>query len=323
MRPILIAMGVALLLASAPETGAQDPPKADGPPKRAERPDDGTKVTSLLVTQTANGLPNQPTKERVLQRLLVTENYLRLDDPHGGVIYLLELADGEPKLFECSLDWKQYRKPDRLGELQRSRDRNERQTLERLKGESELDRKAVMEKRFLRPGLKREVEIVRTGEKKILLEREAERVQITENERVIVDVWLDPKAELDIPFFQFYSKLGAFSDEVLVKLEELRGLPLQVEFTVVTATLAYKIDVEATAVKTDQVPLREFRVPLWSKEVVEESVATCPICGSEVEIAAPGGQSRRRDGTKVYFNSRECVAEFNRREYPERFGKPR
>ena len=318
MRPHLIAIGVALVLWGVPTPGgAQDPPKP------TERPDDGKKVSSLIVTQTANGLPNQPTKERVRQRLLVTENHLRLDDPHGGVIYVLELVDGEPKLFECSLDWKQYRQPERLGELQRSRDRNERQTLDRLKNESDLDRKAVMEKRFLRPGLEREVKIIRTGEKKTLLDREAERVQLTENGRVIVDVWLDPKAELDIPFFQFYSKLGAFSDEVLVKLKELRGLPLQVEFTVVTATLAYKIDVEATAVKTEEVPLREFRVPTWSKEVVEETVATCPICGQEVEIAAPGGQSRRRDGTKVYFDSRKCVAEFNRREYPERFGKPR
>lgn len=312
--PILLAL---LLSSVGGEVQAQS--KEDAPPAKRSG-----MVRSLIIAQSANGLPNQPTTEKVLQKLVVSENRLRLDDLQGGVIYLLELVDGEPQLKEVSKDLKRYRESDELGELQRSRNQAERQILARLKSAPELERKSVMAKLHLRPNLEREVEVVRTGEKKKILERDTERVLVKENGRTIVDVWLASSEKIDIPFFHFYSKLGAFSDEVLPKLAELEGLPLEVTFNVVTATLTYKISVNATDLVISEVPLSEFQVPATAELVKRETMSPCPICGTLVEIASPpAGQSKRRDGSRVYFDSRECKIEFNRKTYPERFPTPR
>ena len=307
-----LALSLLALILTSPDLWGQVVPAAQAPSLGVGN------VRSLVISQQANGLPNQPTKEKVFQRMQVTKDHLRLDDLQGGVIYLLELVDGEPRLKEVSADGKHYREDGELGELQKSRDRSERQTLERLKGRPELERKEVMAAQYLRPGLEREVIVERTGEKKVILERTSERVLVKENGRTIVNVWLAPSEGIDIPFFQFYSKLGAFSKEVLPKLAELKGLPLQVDFTVVTAILAYNISVTAIDVSVMEVPLAEYRVPATAKLVERETMATCPICGQQVEIAN-AKQSRRSDGSSVYFDSKECTAEFNRRTYPERF----
>ena len=62
-------------------------------------------------------------------------------------------------------------------------------------------------------------------------------------------------------------------------------------------------------------------LPTGAKKIEESPFAHCPVCGQQVEKAAPpAGRSRRRDGSDVFFDRRECKVEFNRREFPERFG---
>ena len=72
------------------------------------------------------------------------------------------------------------------------------------------------------------------------------------------------------------------------------------------------------------VPLGVFEIPPGAVKVEESPFANCPICGHEVEKAAPpAGKSLRRDGTVEYFDKRECKIEFNRREFPDRFPRPK
>jgi len=289
------------------------------PPPAPKAADATTRIRALVIEQEANGLPNQPTEERVLQRLIMAADRLCLEDPGSGVATVLRLDRDPPAMLEISTDRAHYREGRPLDQIQRERDRQERQTLVRLESASAKERDAVMADLHLRPGLAREVAVERSGERREILGRPAERVIVRENGRVVVDAWIAAE-DFGIPFFEFYRRVGAFSQAVLDALRAVEGLPLEVDFTVVTATLAHKIEVRARALKVDEVPAWVFEVPAGAVKIEESPFAPCPICGREVEkTAPPAGMSTRRDGSEVFFDRRECKAEYNRREWPERF----
>jgi len=268
------------------------------------------KLTSLVFEQEANGLPNQPTTDAVIQRLMVTTDRLRLDDPTSGVTYLLQLLDGMPKVYEVSSDGKRYREAQEQGGLQAARDRAERQTLDRLDGTPAVEREAILRELHLRPGLKREVVVEWPGEEKTLLGRQVRKMIVEENGRIVVEAWM-AKEPFDIPFFDFYRQLGAFSEAVLEKLNGVEGIPLEVDFTVVTASLSYPIEVAARRLEVIEIPAIEYEVPSWSEKIVESPFADCPICGAQVEKAAPpGGRGKSRSGELLYFSSRQCKLEY-------------
>lgn len=305
-------------LAAAGLVSFQDPAAPPSPPGK----EPAGRIRALVIEQEANGLPNQPTEERVLQRLIVTADRLCLEDPASGVATILRLDRDPPAIFEVSTDQKHYREGRALDQIQRERDREERQILEKLQSDPEKERVAVMADLHLRAGLEREVVIERPEGEREILGRKAKRVVVRENGRVVVDAWLSPE-EAEIPFFEFYRRVGAFSQAVLDRLREVEGLPLEVDFTVVTATLAHKIEVRARKVQTVEVPAWVFEVPAGAEKIEESPFAACPICGREVEKSAPAaGSSIRRDGTEVFFDRRECKREYNLREWPDRF-KPK
>jgi hypothetical protein len=292
-------------------------PATPTPTPAADAP---VRVRALIIEQEANGLPNQPTEERVLQRLIVAADRLCLEDPTSGVATVLRLDRDPPTMLEISTDRAHYREGRPLDQIQRDRDRQERQTLEKLDGRPAKERESVMADLHLRPGLAREVTVERPAEEREILGRKAERVIVRENGRVVVDAWISAE-DFGIPFFEFYRRVGAFSQAVLDALRAVEGLPLEVDFTVVTATLAHKIEVRARSLKVEEVPAWVFEVPAGAVKIEESPFAACPICGREVEKAAPpAGMSTRRDGTEVFFDRRECKVEYNRREWPERFG---
>jgi hypothetical protein len=304
-----------ILAALAAVSPLQDPPADSSKPKP---------IRALVIEQEANGLPNQPTDEPVLQRIIIAEDRLLLEDPHSGVAYQLRLDRNPPTLIEVSSDRKHYREGRQLDQLQKERDRQERQTLEKLENEPAIRRRTVMEELHLRPGLEREVTVEHfPDQSREILGREAHRVLVRENGRVIVDAWIAPN-EFGIPFFEFYRRVGAFSEAVLEKLRTLEGLPLEVDFAVVTQTLTHKIQVRARKITPEEVPPHIFEIPLGAERIVESKIAHCPICGHEVEKAGPpAGKSLMRTGAEVYFDRRECKIEFNRREYPEKFPRPK
>jgi len=313
MLTALAPLAAWLLLLQSPAVPAT-PPSGEAP----------LRLRALIIEQEANGLPNQPTEERVIQRLIVAKDRLCLEDPSSGVATILRLDRDPPAMLEVSTDRAHYREGRPLDQLQRERDRQERQTLERLEKASAKEREAVMADMHLRPGLAREVTVDRPGERREILGRSAERVVVRENGRIVVDAWVAAE-DFGIPFFEFYRRVGAFSQAVLDALRAVEGLPLEVDFTVVTATLAHRIEVRARELRLEDVPAWVFEVPAGAVKIEESPFAQCPICGREVEKAAPpAGMSTKRDGTEVYFDRRECKVEYNRREWPERFApKPK
>ena len=322
----LIVLLALLILPLAPVDARQDgvspakPVEQPAAPEKAEKAENDPakpaveRVRTLILSQKANGLPNQPTRTPVQQDLLVTDGRLRLDDPQSKVVYLLQVVGDEAKVQEVSFDGSQYTEGENLGELQVSRTIAERQTLERLEKESEMVRRSTMKGLHLRPGLERVVTVERPGESETIHGYACERVIVKENDRVIIDAWITEAIDVDIPFFRFYNKLGAFSREVLAKIQGLRGLPLRVSFTVVTASLSYPITVETIAPPLiDQVPLSDFRVPPGAQKVVRQELATCPICGKQVEVAAGYKLGRNEDGSWSYADSEECRREHLKR----------
>lgn len=292
---------------------------ADGDAPTPEAPRPG-RVTALVIEQQANGLPNQPTSDPVLQRFAITSERLRLDDLQSGVAYLLQLDAEPPVLFEISQDARQYREGRQLDALQHARDRAERQLLRELQRVPAVEREAVMRDRHLRPNLERVVTVERPeGATDEILGRRTQRIVVKENGRTIVDGWFSEE-NFGIPFFEFYRRVGAFSEEVLEELRGIPGLPLRVTITVVTSTLNYEIVVEARDVRLSDVRADAFELPPGAEKVEDSPFAACPICGAQVERAAPYKRSMTREGMPVFFDRRECVVEFNRREYPERFG---
>ena len=272
--------------------------------------DSSQKLKSLVFEQEANGLPNQPTTDAVIQRLMVAKDRLRLDDPTSGVTYLLQLLGETPKVYEVSSDGNKYREAEEHGGLQAARDRAERQTLDRLGETPRMEREAILRELHLRPGLKREVVVEWPGEEKTLLGRQVRKMVVEENGRVVVEAWM-AEEPFDIPFFDFYRQLGAFSEAVLEKLNGVKGIPLEVDFTVVTASLSYPIEVSARRLEVMEIAVIEYEVPSWSKKIVESPFAACPICGKQVEKAAPpGGRGKARSGLLLYFCSRHCKLEY-------------
>ncbi len=305
----LVTLAAALLLGQGPTLPADEP----GPQR----------IRALIVDQEANGLPNQPTEDPVRQRIVIAEDRLLLENPQSGVVYLLRLDQDPVSLVEISHDKKLYREGRELDRIQHERSVSETQTLERLRDAPALERSAVMNRLFLRPGLEREVTVQHFEEEREILGRKAHRVEVRENGRVIVDAWIAAE-DTGIPFFEFYRRVGAFSEEVIAKLRELKGLPLEAKFTVVTSVLPHEIHVRALEIIEDNVQRRLFEIPPGAEKIEESPFAQCPICGSDVEREAPpAGQSIRRDGTTVYFDRRECKEEYNHREHPERFPRPK
>ncbi|HIN80712.1 MAG TPA: hypothetical protein EYN00_06525 [Planctomycetes bacterium] len=187
--------------------------------------------------------------------------------------------------------------------------------IERTARLPEAEGKRILAANHLRADGRRMVEVEEiSGEPRERLGRPVKQFVVHENGRLILDV-LVADIETEIPFFRFYNEVGAFSREVLAAIEKLDGMPLEATFTVVTATLSHPLTVRVTELEEGPLLLAAFELPAGAEKIEESPIAHCPICGQEVEKAAPGGKTRLRDGSWLFFDRRACVREWRKQHY--------
>lgn len=275
----------------------------------------GATEQGLVLEQVANGLPGRGLQDAgVHQRILVTRDRLRLDEAGPGVSFLFRLDEDPPQVYEISPDRKEYRVGDDFADVQSARDRFERQLLQQLRGESEEERQATIDSQHLRPDGSREVTVEVEPDAGRLLGYPVARYVVRENGRVVVDVHTTTELGIEIPFFEFYRRVGAFSDQVLDKLRGIRGVPLKADFTVITATLNYVIQAQVERVEPRAIDAREFELPTGARRHVEGPFAPCVECAREVERSAPP-YKLILDSRLYLFCSKACIDAAKARRY--------
>lgn len=263
------------------------------------------KLEGLEIIQESNGIPGRAQDEVMVQQIQVTRDRMRLEDRASGIDYLFRLDLAPPRIWEISADRKQYRDGNKLGNLQRDRDRAERQTLEQLSKGPRAEFEQYLRENYLREDGKRDVKLEKVaGASPELLGHATVRYVVRENERVVVDVLVTEELDVEIAFFDFYRRVGAFSDEVLKVLKQIPGVPLKAKITVVTAGLSYPIEATAKEVTKKWFPSSLFELPEGATERVESPFAPCPWCKEDVEKKAPGDKSKMNNRS-LYFCSRE------------------
>ncbi len=328
-RSVGTIVGVLLLISActggAPRAGAAAALEETAPPRPAATeagqdvaPDAGTdsvaRVPGLYIVQESNGLPGQDLEQVSKQEILVTRDRLYLLDHGTRIRYLFRLDSDPPAFWEIAPDEKEFRNGVHLSSTQRDRDLAEKQFLEhgRELAKDDAEFAAEMKAMHLLPGGRREVTVAVEEVAEPLLGHSVKRYVVKENGRVIVDARVSDAVDAAIPFFEFYRRVGAFSEEVLAKLKEIRGTPLEATITVVTATLNYDIHATVKEVVKKELPAHVFELPPGAVEFKETTRAVCPSCGVEVEKRSPPGKKGKdANGEWVYFSSKECARKWH------------
>lgn len=268
-------------------------------------------VLGIQLDQESNGIPGRESEEKTLQRIYFAPDRMRLEDLQSGITYIFRLDQDPAAVWELSADRKYYRNGKDLGKIQVDRDRFERQVIETLKGQPESERAEHLRNNHLRLDGSRVV-TAKSEAGLELLGHKTVRHQVEENGRVVVDALLCEDFGVQIPFFEFYKRVGAFSGDVLAELQKLRGIPLQARLTVVTAGLTYPIEARVTRIEKKALDLSLFELPEGAEELIESPFVPCAWCSREVEKAAPGAKYIR-NGETIYFFSKECRAAWQKR----------
>ena len=287
-------------------------------------------VPVLQILQRTQGAgvsldPDSPKEAPVLQRLTVdsTGRLISLEwlDPSAKTVsatgqvtrqVILRMDGEEPTLYELSPTKRTYR--EQAGDLNRHQlDRRiaDDAIIQSSKRMTREEREQLLKENYLRLDGSRDVELKTTagGE---LLGRKCERVEITENGRRIIDAQVSREVPGATSYFHLYRRLGAFSEEVLDKMEGMDGVPLKAKITVVTALPARQIEVDVLEVQGASVPASFFRPPAgFQKERVIPDNARCAYCGESIEDPeSPGAQLRMESGAIVLFDSEEHFEAF-------------
>jgi hypothetical protein len=226
--------------------------------------------------------------ERVTRQVI-----LRMD---GSVPTLWELDPARKTYREQAGDLNRYQLDRRIAEDAIIQNARTRQTQER-------DR--LLQENYLKADGSRDVELKRSPGR-TLLGRACERIEITENGRRIIDAQVSRDVPGATSYFHLYRRLGAFSAEVLAKMEAIEGVPLIAKITVVTALPARELEVEVLDVKGATLPTGFFRPPTnFERESLVPKNARCAYCGGPIQNPeAPPAQARTKTGF-VLFDSEE------------------
>ena len=223
-------------------------------------------------------------------------------------------ADAPTPIIYEVLEGKRYKEfAGDLNEIQKERAIVEQNELLRVKSLPKVDREAYLKENYwLRDG-GRHVDVTRSAGSKVL-GWDTERILVTENQRPIVDglVAKLPVGGSGGPF-QLYRRLGAFSDEVLEKLEKTDGILLAGQITVVTALRANLLKVEAKRAEPTEVDPAVFEITGLQKVDDTAAPSGCPVCGKSVDPKRPGGKLFQ-NGVTTYFCSEACVEKYLERD---------
>lgn len=261
----------------------------------------GAEQFGLEMIQESNGIPGREQEKGARQRVLVTEDRLRLEDQATGIHYIFRLDTVPSQVWEVTADGKKYR-DGVTSQVQADRDRAERQTLERLKAGDPVELDTYLRENYVRRDGTRQVEVqAHADAPQELLGYKVKRYLVRENGRVVVDVLVTEDLGVEIPFFDFYRRVGAFSEEVLAKLKEIRGVPLEARITVVTASLSYPIEAKVTKLVKRGIAESMFELPEGATPIVESPFAPCEICGVDVEKKSPPSKIIEPGSGLVHF----------------------
>lgn len=222
--------------------------------------------------------------------------------------------DRDPPVIWEILDGGRFREYDGdLNSLQRDRRVQEKNELEIVKRYPKKDRDAFFEEFWwLRPDGSREVTVERSPGKTIL-GRRSERVRVLENGREIVDAQVAVEGAGARSYFHLYRRLGAFSEEVLEKIQGISGIPLEGRITIVTALPTQTWEVEARSIAPVRLPPDFFDLPAGAVKVDDEPAdPVCARCGARLGVPATRAPAKARlpDGTWIYFCSEEHAEEY-------------
>jgi len=197
-----------------------------------------------------------------------------------------------------------------LEDFQKRRTLWERQMLKKILNDKPAEREAALKHLHLKRDGSREVFIdySPTGPR---LGYPCRRIQVTENGRQILDA--DIAESIDAggeensggKYFSLYRRLGVFSDEVLEKLVDVRGIPLRAKITIVTELSPRTIEVEVTKVTELDFDEKLFSLPEGAKLIPKTPpISKCPVCGKRFETKK-GSKVLGPNGT-VWSCSQKC-----------------
>ena len=220
---------------------------------------------------------------------------------------ILRMDGSVPTLWELDPGRKTYR--EQAGDLNRYQlDRRiaEDAIIQNAKTRETQERDQLLKENYLKADGSRDVELKRSPGG-TLLGRGCERIEITENGRVIIDAQVSREVPGATSYFHLYRRLGAFSAEVLAKMEAIDGVPLKAKITVVTALPARELEVEVLEVQGATRPIGYFRPPEdFKKESLIPKNPRCAYCGGTIENPkAPPAQARTKTGSILLFDSEE------------------
>lgn len=284
-------------------------------------------VEVLRLEQAVTGLPDLAEGQSLRQRLtldLVGRRVLLEMLPgekgarklalsrEGASRILLRLDFSPPLIHEIIDDRKMFRSHEGdLNHLQDDRDIQEMNEIRLARRLPAAERDKLLRDSHLRLDGKRVVEMT-TGGTKEILGHECRKVTLTENGRVVIEAWMAEALPGGPQFYELYSHLGTFSQEVLEEAKKLRGLPLEAHIRVVTAAPTFQIHAKTTRLELEaKVKPEFFDLPVGYRKIEEvPPLVACPVCGSEVERDEPaGGQIRLPEGV-IHFNTPKCKKEF-------------
>ncbi|MBI4586127.1 MAG: DUF4412 domain-containing protein [Planctomycetes bacterium] len=228
----------------------------------------------------------------------------------GANRIILRLDLETPRIYEIFDSARQYRvHAGDLNRLQVDRDIFEQDMLRRMPKFSAAEQEDLLKQNHLRRDGKRLVE-VKTGGIRPILGYNCQEVLVTENGRRVVRAWMTRDIGGGKSFYQLYRRLGAFSEEVLQKIDPVEGFPLEAEIKVITALPSYDLKAECVQVKESEVNTEIFELPPGYEEIKDPPpVASCPVCGKKFEWDQPGG--RYFEGNReLRFCSKDCLKKF-------------
>jgi endogenous inhibitor of DNA gyrase (YacG/DUF329 family) len=307
-RVLLGSLGVLAVLAAtwvqAPRLGADEAKGGAG----------GGVPGGLVVEYTRTGVvPGSEETSTARQRLTVNEDGTRLcfeDFPERaqGKKYILHADEKPPAIYEIFPDGKSFsRHTGDLVKVQQTRLLTELNEIKLARSMKKKDEQEFFrEFPWLRADGRRVAEVKRTPGK-VILGKPCDHIVVTENGRTIIagEVTKDapPGAK---NYYKFYRRLGAFSDEVLEKLEGLEGVLLSGKIKVVTATIATDFMLEATSLKVTDVDPSLFDVSGMTEVQATPTSSTCPICGKTVNPKRATKAFYPKEG-RLYFCSEKCA----------------
>ena len=277
----------------------------------------------LRVDQLVREAPGLPPGQTITQRVWISDHRIRLDEAGPGraepvLRYLLRTDRHPVEAFELLPERRAYRLLEELGNMQQERDFNEAQIYAGAARLPAADRARVLRENHLRENLAREVtlrtepgQVLQVGARTF----ECTRVVITENDVTVVDAQVTDQIAHGLDYLRLYRELGAFSAEVLAKLEGVKGFPLRAAIAVVTHRLKtfHMLRIELTGLAEASVDAAFLDIPEgWEKEE-RPLVVPCRwrLCDRTVEVANPGGRFDYK-GRPYYFCSSECRLAFVR-----------